>query len=98
MDDFPFDFDKEIKNKAGLPRYSFLAKMINRPAVRAFRKMLPKKLEGKLKDNLLQSPAMAGIVLKEGDREYLLALYENDIRKTAELTGLDLSGWLKGQA
>jgi len=91
---FRFDFEKKAENKANIPRSKGIARLANSRLARSLKSNLPKNIQSGLKNQLFESPGKAGITLSETDRKYLLGLYKEDIKKTAELTGKDLSHWL----
>lgn len=78
-------------NKSGQPKNKLLHQLLTKPnpLKTALKPLFPASLRQKIQHQNLTSPAMSAEV-----RQYLAALYKEDIQVCQELIGRDLSHWL----
>lgn len=93
-----FSPPKERVNMGGVPRNAGLQRLVMRPTVLSpvWRMVLPEAARLRLRNhlsgsNIVRPPFPARL------RRRLLDTFHDDIRRTEELIGRDLSGWLDGQ-
>lgn len=81
-----------IQNAGEVPKNPGLNKILYRSGLtKAASALLPKKIVSRAKSGLLKKEKP---VLSDADKNYLKHLYAGEIKRTAELTGVDLNHWL----
>ena len=84
----------EIYNQAQIPRFKFFNKLITESGIKnLLKKLLPGKVQEKLKDQLFSEGEKLDI--SKEDIEFLKTIYREDIEKTSKLINRDLSAWLR---
>jgi len=79
-------------NRAKIPKYKALNKIVVDTGLKNFsKKVFPESVINKLKKVSFSDENLP--VLEPEDREFLQDIYHNNITKTAELIGTDLSPW-----
>jgi hypothetical protein len=90
--DFQPDVSR-VSNPGGLPRSLMLHRFLKDPRVRRFGRVLPRRVvEGA---HRLQKANLRKQTLRPEDRAQALEHFRDDIRRTQDLIGRDLSHWLR---
>lgn len=94
-EDFRPDTSEKL-NTAGVPRFGKLNYWLNQSGLISWAKRrLPRNLRGPFKKWMYSGDSSDIPVMSDRERAELVAYYQDDIRKLSELTGRDLSAWLK---
>lgn len=96
LSDFECDFEPERDNKSGVSRSRTLTKFVNKVA--GYRVYINKIVDPSITHSLMQrfrslNVREGGLTLKKETREQLVSYFREDIQKTEQLIGRDLSAW-----
>jgi hypothetical protein len=91
-----FEPDLKISNPGGVPRSKWFHKLMTNDKLRTWsRTYLPESVVYKAKDLRSLNLDKAKMVLTEEERAVAYAFYRDDILRTQDLIGMDLSRWLR---
>lgn len=88
--------DLKVSNPGGVPRSKALHRFLSNPRLRSYaRAIFPETLIEGLKEVRNKNLVKEKMALTPEERELGYRFFEDDIRRTQELVGMDLSRWLK---
>lgn len=82
----------KISNPGGEPRIKLLHDVLGRPEFRRFGRFLPESVIDRLRD--LRSRNLQKVPLADADRRLAENYFRDDIQRTGDLIGRDLSHWM----
>lgn len=89
----------KVSNPGGVPRSKALHRFMSNPRLRSYaRALFPESMIEGLKEVRNKNLVKEKMVLTPEERELGYQFFEEDIRRTQELIGVDLSRWLKPAA